>query len=62
MGITFESTTSDSVTITCVTTIYNTANGALTSGISAFVQLFMKIINKKFFSNFLFFSCLRNPI
>ena len=62
MGITFESTTSDRVTITCVTTIYNTANGALTSGISAFVQLFMKIINNKFFYNFLFFTFLRNPI
>ena len=54
MGITIESTTSNSVTIKCVTTIYNTPNGALTSGISAFVQLFKKIINNNFFSNFFF--------
>ena len=56
MGITIEITTSNCVTIKCVSTIYNTANGALTSGISAFVQLFKKIINNNFFSNFFFFA------
>ena len=44
MGITIEITTSNNDTRKCTTTIYNTANGALTSGISAFVQLLAQII------------------
>ena len=61
MGITIEITTSNIVTRTCANTIYNTANGALTSGIIAFVQLFAQIINDIFVSNFLLFCCIRNP-
>ena len=57
MGITIESTTSNKNTRKCVTTIYNTANGVLTSDISAFVQLFEKIINI-FVSNLLLFLCI----
>ena len=45
----------------CATTIYNTANGALTSGIFAFVQLFAQIINDIFVSNFFLFCYIRNP-
>ena len=61
MGITIESTTSNNNTRKSVTTIYNTANGVLTSDISAFVQLFDKIINNNFCCNFLLFCCIRNP-
>ena len=61
MGITIEITNSNNVTRTCKTTIYNTSNGALTSGISAFVQLLAQIINNIFASNFLLFCCIRNP-
>ena len=60
-GITIEITTSNKVTGKCTTSIYNTAIGALTSGISAFVQLLAQIINKIFVSNFLLFRCIRNP-
>ena len=60
MGITIESTKSNNVTRTCATTIYNTANGALTSAISAFVQLLAEKNNDIFVSNFLLFCCIRN--
>ena len=62
MGITIESINSNNVTRKCVTFAYNTANGALTSGIIALVQLFKKIINNIFVFNFLLFSCIQNPI
>ena len=61
MGITIEITTSNNVTRKCATTIYNTANGALTSGISAFVQLLPQIIKNIFVSNLLVFCCIQNP-
>ena len=51
MGYTIEMTISINVTRTCATTIYNTANGALTSGISAYVQLLAQIIKNIFVSN-----------
>ena len=61
MGITIEEiTTSNYVIRNCVTTIYNIANGALTSCISGFVQLFEQITNNIFVSNFFFFGCIRN--
>ena len=60
MGITIEITNSNNVTRKCTTTIYNTANGALTIGIHAFVQLLAQIINDIFFSNFLLFCRIRN--
>ena len=62
MGITIESTKSNNVTRTCATTIYNTANGALTSAISAFVQLLAEKNNDIFVSNFLLFCCIQNLI
>ena len=61
MGITIEITTSNNVTRKCTTTIYNTVNGEVTSGISAFFQLVVQIINNNFVSNFLLFSCIQNP-
>ena len=61
MGITIEITTLNNVTRKCTTTIYNTANGALTSGIRAFVQLLAQIINNIFVSNFLHFCSIQNP-
>ena len=62
MGITIEITISKSVTRRCATTIYNTANGALNSGISALlVKFFAQIFNDIFVSNFLLFCCIRNP-
>ena len=62
MGITIESIKSNNVIRKCITTIYNTANGALTSGISVFVKLFEQIINNIFVFNFLLSSCIQNPI
>ena len=62
IGITIESTTSNTVNNKCVTTIYNNSNGMLTSGISAFLQLFEKTINNILVLNFLLFSGIRNPI
>ena len=61
MGITIEITTSNNVTRTYANTIYKSANGVLTSGIIAFVQLFAQIINDIFISNFLLFCCIQNP-
>ena len=61
MGITIAITTSNNVTRKYATTIYNTANGAFTSGINAFVQLLAQIINNIFVSNILHFCCIRNP-
>ena len=61
MGITIEITTSNNVTRKCTTTIFNTANGALTSGISAFGQLLVQIFNNIFVCNILHFCCIRNP-
>ena len=61
MGTAIEITTSNNVTRKCANTIYNTDNGALTSGIIAFVQLFAQIINDIFVSYFLLFWCIRNP-
>ena len=60
MGVTIEITISNNVTRTRATSIYNTANGALTSGIGALVQLLAEIINK-IVSNFLLFCCIGNP-
>ena len=60
MGITIEITTSKILTRTCTTTTYNTANGAPTSGISAFVQLFAQIFNYILLSNLLLFCYIRN--
>ena len=54
MEITIEITTSNNVPRKCTTTIYITANGALTSGISAFVQLLAQII--KTFSFLIFYT------
>ena len=45
MGISIEITIRNNVTRKSGTTIYNTANGSLTNGISAFVQLLAQIIN-----------------
>ena len=59
--ITIAITTSNNVTRACATTIYNTADGALTSGTSALVQPFVQIINNIFVPNFLFSSSIRNP-
>ena len=61
MGNTIEITTSNNVTRKCTTTIYNTAKGDLTSGISAFFNLVVQIINNNFVSNFLLCSCIQNP-
>ena len=61
MQITIETTPSNNVTRTCANTIYNTANGALTSGIIAFVQLLAQIINDIFVSNILNFCSIQNP-
>ena len=61
MGIRIEITTSNNVTRKFATTIYNTANGAFTGGISAFVELLAQIINNIFVSNFFFFCCICNP-
>ena len=55
MKITIEITTFNNVTRKCTTTIYNTSNGGLASGISTFVQLLAQIINNIFVSNFLHF-------
>ena len=41
MEITTQITRFKSVTRTCATTTYNAANGAVTNGISAFVQLIL---------------------
>ena len=60
MGITIEIRTSNNVTRKYATTIYNIANGVLTSGISAFFQLLQQINNNIFVFNFLFFCCIRN--
>ena len=60
MGVTIEITISNNVTRTRATSNYNTANGVLTSGIGAFIQLFAQIINK-IVSNFLLFCCIGNP-
>ena len=49
MGITIEITTSNNVTRKYANTIYNTGNGALSSGIIASVQLIEQIINDIFF-------------
>ena len=59
--ITIDIIAANNVTSKCATTIYNTANGALTSGISVFVQLVAQIINNIFVSNFLHFCYIRNP-
>ena len=48
MKLTIEITTSNNVTRKCTTTIYNTAIGELTSGISVFFQLVVQIINTNF--------------
>ena len=56
MGITIEITTWINVTSRCANSIYNTANGTLTSGIIAFVQLFAQIINNNFVSTFYSFA------
>ena len=50
MKLTIEITTSNNVTRKCTTTIYNTANGELTSGISVFFQLVVPIIINIFVS------------
>ena len=55
MGISIEITIRNNVTRKSGTTIYNTANGALPSGIRAFVQLLEQIINNIFVSTFLLF-------
>ena len=59
MKLPIEITTSKNVTRKCTTTIYNTANGELTSGLSAVVQLLAQIINNIFvfkFFTFLLYS------
>ena len=48
MGITIEITISNSVTRKCATTIYNTAHGALTNCISAFLKFLAQIFNDIF--------------
>ena len=58
MKLTIEITTSKNVTRKCTTTIYNTAKGELTSGLSSVVKLLAQIINNNFVSNFLLFALL----
>ena len=61
MGITIEITTSNNVTRTCETTIYNTANGALNNSINAFFQFVAQIFNVIFVCKILFCCYIRNP-
>ena len=56
MKIRIEISTSNNVTRECATTIYNIANGALTRGISAFVQLLAQIIKRISFLIFYIFA------
>ena len=50
--ITLETISSKKISRKCATTIKNIANGALTSVMSAFLQLFLQIFNEFFVSNF----------
>ena len=62
MAITIGITSWKTFSSTSPTTVLRTANGALTSGIRALVQILAQIFNVILVSNVLNFCCIRNSI